>query len=236
MKIAIKAKLAALAGAALVSASLPASAQQSTLVFTGFDTTWRDHYGYVGGVYAFNRNLDTDGWLLSAFAGGASFNFYNLTPQTRATGWFARAGVGYQFLDWWGRAAFYVGYAYRDFNVSPFVPRTAIVRFRHGVHLQADGYLRANDYLGVEYIVSFTAVPNDFFARVRPYFTIDAPVRIGPEFTVLTGRQYDQQRYGVFVAGVPLGPFSLGGKVGLEFSSRNNRTAGYGGVDLSIRF
>lgn len=215
-----------------------AGAEQSTVVFGAFDTTGRDHFGVGGFVHGLNRDLGKDGFLIQGMGAGGRFAYVGAGPQLfRATGGLFRIGGGYQMHFQWARVALYAGYQYRSFSVSPDDPDSQLARKKHGAYFQTDGFVEPWPRWGAEFNLSYTAVINDYWTRIRPYYRITDTIRLGPELSFFGGRQYDQQRYGAFVGGVPLGPINLGFKAGVEVDSSGRRdTRGYGGIEASFTF
>jgi hypothetical protein len=237
----IGARTATVVAIAIGGAAHEARAHDWLLLGGADATTEGEVYGYGGLItpiplFGNVGRLDQDGLLLRIWGFGQRFDYSRTNLQdVDATGGGAEIGLGYQIVRPGVRVSAYVSYAFRSYQLSPDDPSSGLRR-RHGVRLQLETQLDLTPQFGVSAIGSYAAVFNEYWARLRPHYALDADLRIGPEFTFFGGKDYDRQRYGGFISGVKLGPAALSFSAGGDHDARKRDWSAYFNVGASFLF
>lgn len=233
----------ALAGGAVVlgmSFSQAASAQDRGVAWAGVDFSHRTIWGYAGTAVAVGHSLADSGFNVR-FAGFAGDFDYNAGRRTvDATGGGVELGVGYQWIiiDRRTHLTGYVSGVYRSFDTSPNDPNSDLSDEHWGLKLQLEFEHRFSQEWGIETIGAYTFNFDSYWTRVRPSYWITNSIRVGPELSFYGGDEYDRQRVGFYIEGIPLftDRFQVGAKAGWQNDSRRDFSSAYAGVSASFRF
>lgn len=232
----------ALAAMMLVTGGIRAASAQEgqpprVVVFMGYDTNINDHYGYIGAVIAPLGHLEQSGWRVRVFTFGALFSYDSGPRDIDATGFGGSVSIGYQIRTGGWRVSGYVGVAGRYFDTDPEDRSSSLEEENIGLPIQIEVDYRFNSGFSLNVLASYTFFYRTYWSRIRPTFHIYRyHVRVGPEFTLMGGEEWDRQRVGAFIGGIRIGPATLGLKGGMEYNSRETEIGGYGGLEVSFSF
>jgi len=226
-----------LAGLCAAAGLLTAPAAHADGVLLG-GANWYDEgvYYSLGSLFPLNGDFGKDGPILKVWVYGTDFDYDAGFDDVNAEGFGGEVSIGYQKLFEHGRVAGYVGVTHRDLDLSPDDPDADGLEKDTGIPIQFEGGYEFTDMFGVDGIASYTAIYNEYWGRFRP-FTRLGPLYVGPELILNGGDEFDNQYYGVFVGGIPLGFEGAG----LELSGglmhrEGGHNSGYGGVSFSYGF
>lgn len=225
--------------ASFATASRPAMARD-ILALSGLDVaTDGDIYGYVGAIIPLNESgkLGETGWLLRLWGSGQSFDYKRgALPKIDATGGSGEILIGRALIargNTWFNV--YLGYVFRAFNTSPDDPNTSLDR-HHGAKVQGEFRSDIGNEWGIELIAQYIAFHDTYWTRFRPYARVTDNISIGPEITPSGGEEWDNLRFGGFVAGIPVGKARLGFNAGGQRNVRRKTWNAYFGVNVSLLF
>lgn len=168
-------------------------------LFAGFAVDKSTYFGDVGAVFALNRNLDTNGWLVRV-RGGAGHYEYNRTLAL-AQGVDFQVGelmLGYQWFVGASRFSAYLGanVEHHD-NNDPFA---VISGTRAGVKGQVELYSALTDRMYFYGLGTLSSAYTSYFAMAKLGYRVWDRVSIGPELAALGNTRYDAVRAGPFLA------------------------------------
>ncbi|MGZ5835573.1 MAG: cellulose biosynthesis protein BcsS [Xanthobacteraceae bacterium] len=196
-------------------------------------------YGEGGAVFAFNRNLRTDGWLLRLKGGGGHYE-YNRAPGVTQ-------GVDFQVGD------FMVGYQkfYGTTRVSGYLganvenhdnpdPLATVKGTEWGVKVQGEIFMPLNNGWYIFALGNYSSAFNNYFTQAKAGYSIAPGIAIGPEFMALGNDRFDAVRLGPFAS------FDVGGSTQLILSggyswdtrsdSLNDHSGGYFNAHIRTTF
>jgi hypothetical protein len=227
--------------AILAAMSGNAAAQDSTVVFAGGDFREDSSYGYLGGIWAFNRDLGSDGFLLRAVGAYDAYKYHTASVTSGHVDvdhWRGQGGIGYQWFLNAARVSLYGGVDYQNHDQHPNDPTNKVRGDETGGMVQGElETLGSPFYLGL--IANYSTAFDSYWGRARAGYKF-GQATFGPELVFGGNERYDEQRYGAFV----LWPFSE--KVNLQVSGgyanvdaahgRSEPDSGYGSVGISFAF
>lgn len=211
----------------------------STVLFGGFDGRTHSYYGYLGGVFALNGNIATDGFVLRGFV---LYNPYDYTSTAVAGGVVdgkmtsANAMIGYQKYFQGFVARFYAGAEYEGHRLSPSNPLDSNEGDHYGVHLRGD---LETPYLSQFYgslLASYGSATQRWWVRGRGGYNYQGII-FGPEGVLNGNRVTNEQRVGGFLTVRSWAPFevSISGGYSHTVDTRGGASA-YGTLELSYAF
>ncbi len=225
--------------ASFAAVGRPAMARD-ILALSGLDVASDgDIYGYVGAVIPLNERgkLGQTGWLLRVWGSGQSFDYKRTAlPKITATGGSGEILIGRALVargNTWFNV--YLGYVFRAFNTSPDDPNTSLDR-HHGAKIQGEFRSDIGNEWGIDLIAQYVAFHDVYWTRIRPYFRVTDTISIGPEITPSGGDEWDNLRFGGFVAGISVGKARLAFNAGGERAVRQKNWQAYFGVSVSLLF
>jgi hypothetical protein len=197
----------ALIATAVQAADLPAKAPPPVAVtqaprlelFGGAAMAPHSFYGYAGGVYALNRNLNTNGWLFR-ISGGAGHYSYNRSVGLDQGVDFQTGDVsiGYQTLLGSIRVSGYVGA-----NVEYHDNRDSLAEIqgtKWGVKGQGEIFAPIGDAGYALLLGTLSSVWNNYFVLGKLGYRVTDTISVGPEAMALGNDRYDSVRVGPFIS------------------------------------
>jgi Cellulose biosynthesis protein BcsS len=233
---------AALATPAMAGGGLVREPTFSTVIVSGGEVTEHTHEGYVGFYYAFNRDLDRDGFILRMLG---SRGFYEYDTN-HATYWQGDVMLGYQWVRGGFDVGVYVGVDHQDYDLNEPDASNELqgseTGFKAAFELESNGRGHSPYYFALR--GSYSTAFDSYYALGRVGHSLGR-FTVGPEAWVLGDVSGDAQRLGAFISfDVGLGPHTLGAvsfSVGHQFGDDNNGASGrsfddgvYGTVKLWI--
>ncbi len=216
----------------------PATFGPSTVLFSGFDVKEDSYFLHLGGVHAWNGDLNTDGWLLRGFVGFGEYDYNAGGALGKVNGdvFTADLMVGYQWFDSNVRYSAYVGGNFADNDLSPNDPANSTRGSEFGAKVQLEAETaNVTDYY-VSGAASYATTNDDYWARLRVGHTVGAGYVVGPEGVLLGNDEFDQQRIGLFLKGASLGPIGFSVSAGYAFVDGNGDDSVYGSLGASYAF
>ncbi len=201
-------------------------------VVAGFDRVDKATEGYVGSIFAFNRDLDRDGLLFRSIS---TYGFYkevgNYVAGVDDRFWQGDAMIGYQFVRNGVTVAGYAGIDYQRHKLSPddtsVKLRGSETGFKAVVEIETERNSQRGVYLAAEGAYS-TAFDN-YYALGRVGLNMGR-IAIGPEGMFLGDESGDARRLGGFIlSSLSLGETTAGtvsASVGYQFVDNANSTVG----------
>ncbi|MDX1975915.1 MAG: cellulose biosynthesis protein BcsS [Rickettsiales bacterium] len=235
--------------ACLTTALLSSAAYaDGNLGFTGGSITDDTHYAYVGGVTAFNGDIEKDGWLLrvtaatgsydySTGAGGIDGSLRNIDGDVTASDFMA----GYQvYFKGRGpkpdRLTGYLGLDSQNHKLSPTDLFNPVRGNETSVKGQVEVLYYAQQNLLTTATISYSDAFNTYWSRGSVGYDVGKAL-IGPEALFMGSESYDQQRYGLHISDVSVvGSLKAGISGGYSISSRRGDDSGYGEFRLYSTF
>lgn len=208
-------------------------------VFAGFAVDKATYFGDVGGVFAVNRNLNSDGWLVRV-RGGAGHYDYNRTA-TLSQGVDFQVGeimIGYQWFNGATRFSAYLGgnvehHANND-------PTATIAGTKAGIKGQLELYAPLTDRAYFLALGNLSSAYTSYFAMAKVGYRVFDRFSIGPEIAALGNTRYDAVRAGPFVAFdlTPSAQLILSGGYSWDTSrtTLNDNSGGYGTIHIRGNF
>ncbi len=203
-----------------------------------------EYYTYIGAILpVLGSSLDEDGSRIRLWGSYTDFE-YDGSLVGGATGTAtsfdgdgpgAEVAYGYRwsFLSN-ATATTYVGFTWKDIDISPDDPNSDVEDDVFGVKFQEEIDYQINQNWDVNLIASFVAGYNSYWGRLRPGYTFSNGWKFGPEVALLGGDVYDKQRYGVFLSDIKLGNVGITLNIGDEEESSTSDNSVYGGISLSF--
>lgn len=193
------------------------------------------HYAYVGALLPASGRLGTGvvqrvwlDWL------GYSYQAGNITVDVQAPG--AEYALGYQSAGargWWG---IYGAVQYRDAQLSPVQPDSAVDDHAWRIGLHLEGERRLGNTWRTNGNASVYAPLRSYWMRGRLLREVGAGLYIGPELIVQGDPHYDAQQLGVVLDGLrPSKETALAAKAGAFWNDADQR-GWYLGLELARIF
>jgi hypothetical protein len=156
-------------------------------------------YGDVGAVFAFNRNLQVDGWLFRVKGGAGSYS-YNLAPGVRQDADFqtGEVMVGYQTFIGGTRFSGYVGPNVENHDNSD--PNATVKGTQFGIKGQGEVYFPISDRGYLFALGTISSAFNSYFVLGKAGMNLAQGISVGPELVFLGNDRFDAARLGPFVA------------------------------------
>lgn len=216
----------------------PMAALLSTTVFTGVTAKEDSWYAYLGGVHALNGDINQEGWLVRAFIGGgeADYSAGGALGNVDVDLFDADAMVGYQIFEGRNRYTGYIGIHYHDTDLSPNDPANSTQGDEIGAKIQLEADSWIGDFWNLGAIASYSTANDAYWARARLGYDWGGGWLIGPEGVLSGDDEYDEQRIGAFISGIPVGPLNASLAVGYADTSRSGNDSIYGSLGLSMQF
>ncbi|HLL28753.1 MAG TPA: cellulose biosynthesis protein BcsS [Xanthobacteraceae bacterium] len=243
-KAAVAAAVISLGVGAAWGADMPVKAPYvavgpSTELWLGFDVNKDSDYGYIGGVYAYNGNLNKDGWLFRLNGGDGHYE-YNRAVGVRQGVDFQTGDVmiGYQTFVGHTRYSGYVGaYIQNDDNSDP---AAKVKGTRVGAKVQGEIFSQFDSNWYGLILANYASAWNNYLVMAKLGYQITPTVSIGPEGMAIGNDRYDEARAGAFVAlnVTPSAQLILSGGYSWDERSNNlnDHSGGYGTVHLRWTF
>ena len=215
----------------------PMAALLSTSVFTGVSAKEDSWYAYLGAVHALNGDINAEGWLVRGFIGAGETDYRAGVLGTIDSDIFdADLMVGYQIFEGRNRYTGYIGANYHDNDLSPNDPGNSTRGDEIGAKIQLEADSWIGDLWNVGAIVSYSTANDAYWARARLGYDWGGGWLIGPEGVLSGDDEYDEQRIGAFISGIPVGPLNASLAVGYADTSRGGDDSIYGSLGLSMQF
>jgi hypothetical protein len=187
------------------AADLPLKAQGTPAsvpwmeVFGGFAADAAAHYGDMGAVFALNRNINIDGWMLRINGGAGNYRYARTATFDQHVAFqTGEVMLGYQwYLTHGARFSAYLGgYAEHHDNPDPFAE---VHGTRGGVKAQVEYYAPLSDRTFVFLMANGVSVWNGYFAIGKLGYRLTNTVSIGPELTALGNDRFGAVRTGPWI-------------------------------------
>lgn len=224
------------------------AAAKGTVVFSGSAYKENSQFSYLGAVHALNGNLGTNGFLVRGFAGYGQYDYDTVgVPEGNvdASNINVDLGLGYQvFLSSTLRASAYAMAAYQDHDLDPGDVSNSVRGNEWGFKAQAELATVGDGPLYATLMGSYSTTFETYWTRVQVGMNVWNGVAIGPEFVALGNEEFDQLRYGAFIANIP-SPIGFGkmnasigwsDSRGREDSGRSDTDSVYGTLGSSFSF
>lgn len=172
------------------------------VMFSGFDAVKDANYTFQGVIYALNRDISRDGFVLRVY--GSHVDYEYDTPAVTGgvvdgDGWQGDVMIGYKFNrgHWW--AAGFIGVDYQDHDLTPDDPANPVRGSEVGLKVAGDIATPRHGapiYFGLsgQYSTAF----DTYWARARAGLNRDR-YTVGPEGIVMGSDSFDAQRVGGFL-------------------------------------
>lgn len=208
-------------------------------IYGGLSVVPHSIYGYGGGVYAFNRNLNQDGWLLRIAGGGGHYDYYRAVGLNQGVdfqkGTFS---LGYQAFLGNVRISGYVGAdVEHDANDDPLA---TVKGTEWGVRGQGEVFAPIGSIGYVYLLGTVSSVWNSYLAMGKLGFNLTNNISIGPELMGLGNKRFDSVRLGPFVSFAILPNLDLIVSGGYSWDPRrdslNDNSGAYGNLHVRALF
>jgi hypothetical protein len=226
-------------------APAPAMAGQGYAI-TGFGGGPDSLYAYQGLLFAPLDSLSASGPQVRLWAKAFEFSYRTDLPanpdsKIEAFGTSLEAEAGWQLAREMGRIAFFAGAAWRDHDLTPDDPGSDLEDAKVGFSATIDGEWKFNDRFGIMSYANYVTGFDQYWTQVKPYVTTPAGVKIGPEFGISGGDDYQHARAGIFFNGYELslgalGRIFLGGEAGARFDLNDEDIDPYAGLNAGFLF
>lgn len=218
---------------------VPMTFSPSTAVFFGGNAKEDSYFLYGGFVHALNGDLGRDGWLARIVGGFGEYDYTNVgVPGGKVDSDHTNLDltVGYQWFLPGTRFSLYGGANRQEHDLSPNDPGNSVEGSEWGFKVQGEAEtLDTSPYYGSA-IAAYSTANDDYWTRFRLGTRFAGPV-IGPELVLQGNDEYDEQRYGVFMKGLQLGPLSTEVSVGYaDASGTTGPSSVYGSLGFSFAF
>ncbi|MCL4765161.1 MAG: cellulose biosynthesis protein BcsS [Hyphomicrobiaceae bacterium] len=227
----------------------PLVTPKSTVTFSGSDWSKDASYFYSGVIYALNRDLGRDGFVLRGFAGVAQYEYDTdvvFGGVVDGDGVQGDVMIGYMWHRDYMTFIGYVGVEYQDYDLTPNDPTNSVNGSEVGFKVAADLVAAYDSPIYWSINGTYSTAFDSYWARGRIGYNAGRFV-IGPEVTALGNDGFEAQRAGGFVTlRHELSPALLSeitGYVGHQFVDDDNGSSGsrggegvYGGVSFSLVF
>lgn len=210
MKLIRASRTAALAIAVMFGAnSSPADAKSyepaddlvyPLVIVSGIELAEHANEAYTGLFYAFNGDLDSDGFVLRVLGSFGDFEYHIDHIEIDADYWQGDVMLGYQWIRGGIDIGAYIGVDYQDYDLSPDDSTSDLrgdeVGFKVALDIESNGNDNSPIYLALygDYSTAFDSY--HALARVGYDFGYFA---LGPEGWVLGDESGDAQRLGGFL-------------------------------------
>ena len=206
------------------------------LALAGGSGSSNSTYEYLGWIAPLGGGLGEPGFRARLWLAGIQFNYDaagNL-GEVKGRGGEFEGALGHMWTLGDTSVTFYGSLKYRSIKLHPSDPDSDTEHQHFGVGVQGEFEHRFSQDWGLTGIALYTALVKNYWSRLRPHWNT-SELQLGPEFIFSGGDQYTDNRYGIFVEGLPLGRLRLGLSGGAEYQRRKN-TAAYGSLGLSLLF
>ena len=197
--------------------------------------------GNVGGIYAFNGNLDSSGWLVRGQFTYVGYDFAStLAPTGTAHGTFmdSAGAIGYQVVGNGLMASGFIGPDYEQYTTNPVTAASTVVGNAWGVGF----FGRLATVSGALYPFAidgnYSTANSTYWVRARPGLRF-ANLTLGPEVIGIGNKVFDEFRVGAYASYDLSRYFIIQADVGYADPTRGENTAGgrggrgaYGGLTL----
>lgn len=168
-------------------------------VFVGFAAAPNSYFGDVGGVFALNRNLNTNGWLIRLRGGAGHYDYNRAVGLSQGVGFqVGEAMIGYQWFAGATRFSAYLGANVEHHNNSD--PTATISGTKAGIKGQAEIYAPLTDRAYVLALGNYSSAWSSYFVMGKVGYRVLDRVSIGPEVAALGNTRFDAVRAGPFVS------------------------------------
>ena len=200
------------------------------VTISGLDVTKNAYESYSGLFYAFNRDLNRDGFVLRLLGTMGAYDYRNDGNKHDVDYWQGDAMLGYQWVRGGIDVGVYLGIDYQHHKVDPYDWENELRGAETGFKIAGD--ITSNDrntsplyfHLGGSYSTAFDTYYG--LARIGHKF---GHVTIGPEGWVLGDTTGDAQRLGAFLSfDVPITP-TMFGTVAISGGYQFGSGDGFGG-------
>jgi hypothetical protein len=211
-------------------------------IFAGISGADESTFGYVGGVYALNGDVATEGMLVRGLLSYGEYD-YDTTAvaggsvEGEATGF--ELGIGYQWVNPGSRFSIYAGVDHQDHDLSPNDVSNSVNDDETGAQIQAEiETLGTSPWYG-SLIGKYSSAFDGYWTRGQLGYKFGS-VAVGPEVVLAGNEEYEETRYGVFV-NVPVSStfsvsLSAGHRKAEGDSGRDDQSGGYAGLTLTTLF
>lgn len=210
-------------------------------VFSGVGVTSNSHFGYSGGVWAFGRDVSSQGLRAKALAGYGGYDYDGSLPGVTGPVSFDGNVVLAQFLlgylwqrgEWTFKA--YGGFGFEDHDITPNDPANSVNGSELGVMGQVEVWrnLGENNFLSAD--ASYGDAFGSYWAQLRLGRRITKRMSAGLEGAALGNDEYDSGRGGGFIR-YHLGDMELTMSGGVSGDYYGQDTSGYAALGLYRKF
>lgn len=238
----------ALAAPTVQAADMPVKAVVAPVPYTqgpwlelygGLSVAPHSIYGYAGGVVAFNRNLNRDGWLLRISGGGGHYDYYRSVGLKQGVDFEnGNISIGYQAFLGTVRVSGYVGADVEHHDNND--PLAKIHGTKWGVKGQGEIFAPIGN-VGYAYLLgTVSSVWNNYLVMGKLGYNLTNAISVGPEVMALGNERFDAVRTGPFISFAILPNVDLIISGGYTWDTRanslNDNSGGYGNLHLRALF
>ena len=204
-------------------------------LYFGIDYFQNGVAGYAGVLYAPN-GMHLSGLRLSVFGLYGTYDYFSDPITIDARFYSVDALVGWSFVHNTGAVTLAVGPNYQNHRLSPADPDNSVQGSKYGAKVQADFWVNPTPVTLVTGLASYSTAFDTYYSIFR--FGYDFPgkgIFIGPEVGALGNERTDQQRVGLFISGIAIGPAKLTFSGGW-MNERDNGQGGYATAMIDFTF
>jgi hypothetical protein len=208
-------------------------------LYGGLSVVPHSIYGYGGGVYGFNGNLNQDGWLLRISGGGGHYSYYRAAGLSQGVNFEnGNVAIGYQTFLGTTRLSGYIGADVENDDNSD--PLAQIHGTKWGVRGQGEIYAPFGNVGYVYLLGTMSSVWNSYLALGKVGFNLTNSISIGPEAMALGNDRFDSVRVGPFISFAIMPNVDLIVSGGYSWDTRrdslNDDSGAYGNLHLRALF
>jgi hypothetical protein len=190
-------------------------------LFGGLSVAPHSVFGYAGGVYAFNRNLNRDGWLFRVAGGDGHYEYNRAVGLSQGVDFQAgTVSVGYQAFLGTTRISGYVGADVEHHDNSD--PLAAIAGTKWGVKGQGEIYAPIGSAAYAYVLGTISSVWSNYLVLGKLGYNITNTISVGPEVMALGNERFDAVRVGPFISISLMQNIDLIVSGGYSWDSRRN--------------
>ena len=168
-------------------------------LFGGLAVAPHSIYGYGGGVFSINRDLNKDGWLLRIVGGDGHYSYYRAAGLKQSVDFQSgTVSLGYQAFLGSVRISGYVGADVENHDNSD--PLAQIKGTKWGVKGQGEIYAPIGSVGYVYLLGTMSSVWDNYFVLGKLGYNVTKSISIGPEAMALGNDRFDAVRVGPFIS------------------------------------
>ncbi|PZP61156.1 MAG: hypothetical protein DI596_05255 [Azospira oryzae] len=206
------------------------------IALAGIQGSHSMYYGYAGILAPFPGARLGAGQVYRLWVDYLGYEYSAAPGMVRAQGSGFEAMAGYQGHRGGTAWGLFLGALYRNTDLNPDDPGNRVRGSRAGLKVQGELSQALTQAWCWNGSASFETAGDGYWLRTRFLRSLGGSLIVGPEFVLQGGPDYDAQRFGIALAGIPLDrTASLGFSLGVQRTGVGARI-GYAGVELAYSF